>query len=189
MTMPGMTGAELAKAIKTERDDLPIILCTGYNEQICERNAESLGIQELIMKPVGMQQLAEAIRNALMPPSMERRKHPRFSASRGSFVISRTNPYERCSLADIGMSGLAFSHEMDSVPANPSDQLAIMTPNGEILINGLHCRTVSDIPAGSGISLPEASHARRGVCFESLTQLQSELINQFIHNHTTVLTN
>jgi DNA-binding response OmpR family regulator len=189
MTMPGMTGAELAKAMKTARDDLPIILCTGYNEQICERNAETLGIQELIMKPVGMQQLAEAIRNALMPPSMERRKHPRFSASKGSFVICRTNPYERCSLVDIGMSGLAFSHEMDAVPANPSDQLAIMTPNGEILINGLHCRTVSEIPAGSGISLPEASHARRGVCFESLTQLQSELINQFIHNHTTVLTN
>ena len=100
---------------------------------------------------------------------MERRKYPRFSASKGSFVISRTNPYERCSLVDIGMSGLAFSHEMHSVPVDPSDQLAIMTPDGEIFINGLRCRTVSDIPAGSGISLPEASHARRGVCFETLT--------------------
>ncbi len=187
MTMPGMTGAELAKAMKKERDDLPIILCTGYNEQVCEKNAESLGIRELIMKPVGMQQLAEAIRNALTQLSMERRKHPRFSASKGSFVISRTNPYERCSLVDIGMSGLAFSHEMHSVPVDPSDQLAIMTPDGEILINGLRCRTVSDIPAGSGISLPEANHARRGVCFEALTLLQSELINQFIHSHTTAL--
>jgi CheY-like chemotaxis protein len=74
MTMPGMTGTDLAKAVKAARADLPVILCTGYNEQISEENAQSLGIQALIMKPVGMQQLAETIRGVLEPNSTERRK-------------------------------------------------------------------------------------------------------------------
>ena len=185
MTMPGMTGTDLAKAVKAVRKDLPIILCTGFNEQINEENSQSLGIQALIMKPVGMQQLAETIRSVLVPFSTERRKNPRFSAPAGTFVISRTHPYERCSLVDIGMSGLAYSHEMESVPDKPSDQLAIMTPDGEIFINGIRCRAVSDIAADSGITFSEAGQARRGVCFEGLTMLQRELINQFIHNHTT----
>jgi CheY-like chemotaxis protein len=33
MTMPGMTGTDLAKAVKAVRNELPIILCTGFNEQ------------------------------------------------------------------------------------------------------------------------------------------------------------
>jgi DNA-binding response OmpR family regulator len=183
MTMPGMTGSDLAKAVKAARADLPVILCTGYNEQISEENAQSLGIQALIMKPVGMQQLAETIRGVLEPNSTERRQSPRFKVPTGSFVISRTHPYERCSLVDIGPSGLAFNHEMELVSDNLSDQLAIMTPDGEIFINGLRCRTVSDIPADGEINLPEAAHARRGVSFEDLTVLQTELIHQFIHNH------
>lgn len=187
MTMPGMTGTGLAKAVKAVRDDLPIILCTGFNEQINEENSHSLGIQALIMKPVGMQQLAETIRNVLVPLSTERRKNPRFSAPAGTFVISRAHPYERCSLVDIGMSGLAYGHEMESAPRNPSDQLAIMTPDGEIFISGIRCRAVSDIPADSGISLPEADQSRRSVCFEGLSMHQKELINQFIHKYATEL--
>jgi DNA-binding response OmpR family regulator len=185
MTMPGMTGTDLAKAVKVARADLPVILCTGFNEQISQENAQSLGIQALIMKPVGMQQLAETIRTVLAPLSPERRKTPRFAVPEGSYVISRTHPYERCNLVDIGMSGLAFSHEMESVPGKPSDQLAIMTPDGEIFVNGLHCRTVSELPPGSGITLPDTGQTRRGVSFENLTILQTELINQFIHNHAS----
>jgi DNA-binding response OmpR family regulator len=103
MTMPGMTGSDLAKAVKAARADLPVILCTGYNEQISEENAQSLGIQALIMKPVGMQQLAETIRTVLA--AVIRRNAVKHHGSRsltGSYVISRTHPYERCSLVDIG---------------------------------------------------------------------------------------
>ena len=185
MTMPGMTGTGLAKAVKAVRNDLPIILCTGFNEQINQENSQSLGIQSLIMKPVGMQQLAETIRSVMVLKPTERRKNPRFGAPAGTFVISRTHPYERFSLVDIGMSGLAYSHEMESVSDHLSDQLAIMTPDGEIFISGIRCHNVSDIPAGSGIPLPERGQARRGVRFEDLTMLQTERIDQFIHNHTT----
>jgi len=185
MTMPGMTGSNLAKAVKAVRDDLPIILCTGFNEQISKETAQSLGLQALIMKPIGMQQLAETIREVLTSscsPS-ERRRHPRFNAPAGTFVISRTHPYERCRLLDIGVSGLAFSHEMGS--ANMSDQLAIMTPDGKIFISDIPCRTVSEIPAGSGITLPASDKSRRSVCFDELTKLQTERIDQFIHHHAT----
>ncbi len=185
MTMPEMTGTDLAKAVKGVRDDLPVILCTGFNEQISEENAQSLGIQALIMKPVGMQQLAESIRKVLVPLSMERRKNPRYAAPEGIFVISRTHPYERCSLVDICTSGLAFSHEMELAEGNSSDQLAIMTPDGEIFLSGVRYRTVSDIPADSGTALVEAGLARRSVNFQDLTKLQTDLINRFIHNHAT----
>jgi CheY-like chemotaxis protein len=183
MTMPGMTGTDLAKAVKAVRRELPIILCTGFNEQISQENAQSLGIQSLIMKPVGMQQLAETIRKVLVPLSTERRKSPRFKAPADTFVISRRHPYEQFNLLDIGMSGLAYSHEMGSVSDHSSDQLAIMTPDGEIVIDGIHCKSVSNIPAGHAFPHPEADHTRCGVRFEGLTMLQTERIGQFIQNH------
>jgi len=188
MTMPGMTGTGLAKAVKAVRSDLPIILCTGFNEQISQENSQSLGIQSLIMKPVGMQQLAETIRNVLTPASTERRKNPRFGAPADTFVISSTHPYERFSLVDISVSGLAYHHEMASVSGHSSDQLSIMTPDGEILASGIRCHSVSDISADScvpGEPLSKAGQARRGVRFEGLTMLQTELIDQFIRNHAT----
>jgi len=186
MTMPGMNGLELTRAVKEVRNDFPVILCTGFNEQVSEKSAQSMGIQALVMKPVGMQKLAETIRSVLTPASTERRKNPRFLAPPGSFVISRANPYDRCSIVDIGRSGLAYSHEMESAVPNPSDQLAIMTPDGEILLSDIRCRIVSDIPAGSGFSTAEKEQqARRSVCFENLTLLQMEQIDHFIHTHAT----
>ena len=187
MTMPGMNGTGLTKAVKAVREDLPVILCTGFNEQVNENNAQSLGIQALEMKPVSMQRLAETIRNVLMPESTERRKAPRYSAPAGSFVISRANPYERCSLVDIGPSGLAYHHEMASSSANPADELAIMTPDGEICISGINCRVVSEIPAHCSPGLAEMEQSRRSVSFKNLSLLQMEQISRFIQTHTTEL--
>ncbi|MGD9307914.1 MAG: response regulator [Desulfosarcina sp.] len=187
MTMPEMTGTELTEAVKAVRDDLPVILCTGFNEHVRDANARTLGVQALILKPVSMQQLAETIRRVLKPISTERRRNPRYAAPAGSFVISRANPYERCSLIDISPSGLAYSHEMEASPDFSSDQLAIMTPDGEITISGIRCRTVSDIPPGPDKSLPTEGQARRSVCFEGLTLLQVEQLNHFILTHTTEL--
>ena len=62
-----------------------------------------------------------------------------------------------------------------------------MTPDGEIFISDIHCRTVSDIPGESGISLADERHSRRSVRFEGLSMLQMEQINRFIHTHTTQL--
>ena len=189
MTMPGMTGTGLAKAVRKVRHDLPIILCTGYNEQLCDENLNALGIKALMMKPVGMQQLAETIRSVLVPATKERRKHPRYIAPAGTFVVSSNHPYERCNLVDISIGGLAFCHEMNHTSPPKNDQLSIMTPDGEIFIADMHCRIVSDIPAGNDLPLAQPGKARRSVCFDKLTLHQKKRINQFIRKYTTNLFN
>ncbi|MDM8535601.1 PAS domain S-box protein [Desulfobacterales bacterium HSG17] len=65
MTMPNMTGDILAKKIMSLRPDIPIILCTGYNEQISKEKAKSLGIRGFVMKPVVMKEMAGIVRNLL----------------------------------------------------------------------------------------------------------------------------
>jgi len=65
MTMPKMTGDELAKELMAIRPDIPIILCTGFSEHINEEQAKAIGIRKLIMKPFVMREMAEAIRQVL----------------------------------------------------------------------------------------------------------------------------
>jgi CheY-like chemotaxis protein len=64
-TMPNMTGDDLAKEIMQIRPDVPIILCTGFNEQINEQAAKSMGIRALIMKPVSLRGIAKVIYEVL----------------------------------------------------------------------------------------------------------------------------
>lgn len=64
-TMPGMTGDALAKEIMRIRPGLPIIICTGYSQTIDQQRAKQIGIKEFVMKPILINQIAGAIRNAL----------------------------------------------------------------------------------------------------------------------------
>jgi len=64
-TMPGMTGASLATEVLGIRPDIPIILCTGFNERIDEDMAGELGIAEFVLKPLNMQVLQETVSRAL----------------------------------------------------------------------------------------------------------------------------
>ena len=64
-TMPNMTGVELAEKILALRTDIPIVLCTGYSEQINETKAKSKGIRAFIMKPIALSEIAKTIRNLL----------------------------------------------------------------------------------------------------------------------------
>ncbi len=65
MAMPGMTGDALSVSILTLRNDVPIILCTGYSETISEGKALELGIQKYLQKPVESQTLLLLIRELL----------------------------------------------------------------------------------------------------------------------------
>lgn len=62
MTMPDMTGVELARRCSSLRPGLPIILCTGYTNKITEARAREAGISRLLLKPVEIRELAEAVR-------------------------------------------------------------------------------------------------------------------------------
>lgn len=65
MTMPDLTGIELAQECLRIRPNIPIILCTGFSEEITPEKMETIGIKEFIMKPLLKHQLAAAIRRAL----------------------------------------------------------------------------------------------------------------------------
>jgi len=65
MTMPGMTGLDVANQVLKIKPQLPIVLCTGYSESVNEQKAKQIGIREFLMKPVSMKVLANAVRKAL----------------------------------------------------------------------------------------------------------------------------
>lgn len=70
MTMPRMTGAELAIRILEKKPDMPIILCTGYCENFSEANAEAIGVKKYIVKPFTAHKLASSIREVLDKASL-----------------------------------------------------------------------------------------------------------------------
>ena len=63
--MPEMSGTDLTRHILELRPNMPIILCTGFSEGLSRQHAESLGITEVIMKPVAKRDLAKTIRRSL----------------------------------------------------------------------------------------------------------------------------
>ncbi len=65
MTMPNMTGRELATGIISIRPDIPVILCTGFSDQINADMARQIGVREFVMKPIIMKEMAETIRDVL----------------------------------------------------------------------------------------------------------------------------
>jgi PAS domain S-box-containing protein len=64
-TMPNMTGKSLARELMAIRQDIPVILCTGFSEQIDEKRARELGIRAFIMKPIVLGQISKVIRDVL----------------------------------------------------------------------------------------------------------------------------
>jgi PAS domain S-box-containing protein len=67
LTMPKMTGIQVAQELLRIRSDLPIILCTGYNKKLSLAHLQSMGIRELLPKPILKKDLANAIRRVVAP--------------------------------------------------------------------------------------------------------------------------
>ena len=65
LTMPHMTGLELAREFQRIRPDTPIILCSGYVAKIPVDKAKSMGVQAVVSKPVSRRTIAEVIRGVL----------------------------------------------------------------------------------------------------------------------------
>jgi signal transduction histidine kinase/HAMP domain-containing protein len=63
--MPEMTGDVLAKNIIQINNETPVILCTGYSEQIDKAKAEAIGVSDLIFKPITKVDLALTVRKVL----------------------------------------------------------------------------------------------------------------------------
>jgi PAS domain S-box-containing protein len=70
MTMPHLTGVDLARELYRLQPRLPVIVCTGFSEKINDENAKNIGIQGFLMKPFTLRQLAEMVRKALSKNEM-----------------------------------------------------------------------------------------------------------------------
>ena len=64
-TMPKMKGIELAEELMKIRPDIPIVLCTGYNESLDSERIKAIGIRELVMKPVNREEISQIIREIM----------------------------------------------------------------------------------------------------------------------------
>ena len=64
-TMPKMTGVHLSEEVLKIRPGCPVILCSGFSENINEEQAKALGIADYVKKPFMVRDLAQTIRKVL----------------------------------------------------------------------------------------------------------------------------
>jgi two-component system, cell cycle sensor histidine kinase and response regulator CckA len=65
MTMPRLTGIQLAEKLLSFRPDIPIIICTGFSENISDEKSKLFGIKGFLMKPVVQSDMAQMVRKVL----------------------------------------------------------------------------------------------------------------------------
>lgn len=64
-TMPSLSGIGLAERLLEIRPQLPIILCSGFNTLLPERDILAKGIKKYLSKPVDKITLATFVRQLL----------------------------------------------------------------------------------------------------------------------------
>jgi len=64
-TMPGVSGMELAEQILKQNPQMPIILATGYSQQVNEEMAKEIGIKTFLKKPFDTQLLVDSVKELL----------------------------------------------------------------------------------------------------------------------------
>ena len=65
MTMPKMTGDQLARELMAIRPDIPIIICTGLSDKLNQEKAKAMGVKSFLMKPIVKAKMAKIVRNVL----------------------------------------------------------------------------------------------------------------------------
>ena len=65
LNMPGISGLEVARAIRDTCPDVPVIVVSGYITDIFRTQAEAAGVRELISKPHEVEELRDAVQRHL----------------------------------------------------------------------------------------------------------------------------
>lgn len=76
MTMPEINGLTLARKVFQIRPGFPVILATGYSEQITPEIAEKNGLAAFLYKPLSSEKLLVSIRKLLDPRTDAQKKGP-----------------------------------------------------------------------------------------------------------------
>lgn len=61
LSMPGMSGFHVARAIQQIRDDLPVVVTSGYVRPEDRETAREVGVRELVLKPDTVEELARVL--------------------------------------------------------------------------------------------------------------------------------
>lgn len=64
-TMPAMSGEAFAKELLKIRQDIPIILCSGFSHNMTAEKAAQLGLSAFLMKPVNAADLAHIVKKVI----------------------------------------------------------------------------------------------------------------------------
>lgn len=64
-TMPKMVGTDLVRECMKVRPDIPVIICTGFNERMTGEEVANSGIRALAIKPLDSEKLATIVKQAL----------------------------------------------------------------------------------------------------------------------------
>lgn len=70
LSMPSMSGIELAREFKQIRSDFPIVVTSGYIFPQDQEAAKHLGVRELILKPDTVEELGDALHRLLGQPNL-----------------------------------------------------------------------------------------------------------------------
>jgi PAS domain S-box-containing protein len=70
LSMPGMSGAELAREIIAIRRDVPVVITSGYIRPEDEANARVIGVRDMILKPDTIDELAKALQRVFNAATM-----------------------------------------------------------------------------------------------------------------------
>jgi CheY-like chemotaxis protein len=68
LTMPELTGEELARELKQINPDIPVIICTGFEKDLKKARIYPSNIKEFLLKPVNMKEFSILISETINKP-------------------------------------------------------------------------------------------------------------------------
>lgn len=177
LTMPGLMGDELARRIHEHSPELPIVICSGYNEAVDVAQLKRCGVRDFLKKPAQLPELAGTLRSVL-DRVQERRLERRYRIPEGAFVIFQDHPLLRAKLIDLSESGLAVSLEGEpgEFDSDSVDRVSIISTVDGRSVDAIRCEAVD----ASDIDASDRSLRRWGIRFAELTTAQVKALDEFI---------
>lgn len=74
LSMPGMSGFHVAQSIREIRDDLPVVVTSGYVRAEDRKTAREVGVRDLVPKPDTVEELAGVLARVFESPNGSGRK-------------------------------------------------------------------------------------------------------------------
>ncbi|MBD3225467.1 MAG: response regulator [Caldithrix sp.] len=69
LSMPTMSGIQLANHIKEINKALPVIIMTGYSERVSQAKLKEMNVEDIMGKPITLKLLANTIKKVLSVPN------------------------------------------------------------------------------------------------------------------------